>query len=401
MTLSDALAPGASPTSPVRRKRVLLGQLLANGDCLYATTVARQIKTDDPNCHLTWAISSRCRQVLRNNPHVDAVWEWNLERRGELRDHWSHAVQLWEDLKREAYAARDRGEFDEIYLTQIDYSHIEDYDGTIRSFILGGYSGPITVPVNPVVRLEEDEVARVAAFVDSHPVVRHCAHVILFEYAPKSGQSFVTPAYALEVSRALVASRPDVCVLLSANLSLDTGNERIIDAHTLSFRENAELTKHCTLLVGSSSGISWLSTSDWAKSLPMVQLLKSTAFTPNSFIHDHERQGLPTDHILEMIDCPASRLVDCLLTIFNEGFPAARGRFHERISLKTTYAEMLRILLGQKRYRAAARYVFNNLRRDWPARGLLFYPIFVALHFWTCSLKRATLRLLGSPSPLL
>src|SRR5512138_3038540 len=43
------------------QRRVLLGQLEANGDCVYATTVARQIKTDNPDCHLTWAIGSRCR----------------------------------------------------------------------------------------------------------------------------------------------------------------------------------------------------------------------------------------------------------------------------------------------------------------------------------------------------
>jgi hypothetical protein len=29
---------------PARDRRVLLGQLAANGDCVYATTVARQIK---------------------------------------------------------------------------------------------------------------------------------------------------------------------------------------------------------------------------------------------------------------------------------------------------------------------------------------------------------------------
>ena len=30
-----------------RRKRILLGQLAARGDCLYATAIARQIKADN------------------------------------------------------------------------------------------------------------------------------------------------------------------------------------------------------------------------------------------------------------------------------------------------------------------------------------------------------------------
>ena len=37
--------------------KVSLVQLDANGDCLYATTIARQIKQDYPGCHLTWWIS--------------------------------------------------------------------------------------------------------------------------------------------------------------------------------------------------------------------------------------------------------------------------------------------------------------------------------------------------------
>ncbi len=56
-------------------RRILLGQLANWGDCLLATTVARQIKEDEPTAHLTWAIGSICRPLLWGNPHVDAVWE--------------------------------------------------------------------------------------------------------------------------------------------------------------------------------------------------------------------------------------------------------------------------------------------------------------------------------------
>jgi hypothetical protein len=52
---------------------ILLVQLYANGDCLYATTLARQIKHDYPGCHLTWAISPSCKSIIDLNPYVDAV----------------------------------------------------------------------------------------------------------------------------------------------------------------------------------------------------------------------------------------------------------------------------------------------------------------------------------------
>ena len=38
-------------------KKIILVQLYSNGDCLYATAVARQIKQDFPGSHLTWAIA--------------------------------------------------------------------------------------------------------------------------------------------------------------------------------------------------------------------------------------------------------------------------------------------------------------------------------------------------------
>ena len=45
-------------------KNILLVQLFSNGDCLYATTIARQIKQDYPGCKLTWAIASFCKDII-------------------------------------------------------------------------------------------------------------------------------------------------------------------------------------------------------------------------------------------------------------------------------------------------------------------------------------------------
>lgn len=53
--------------------KILLVQLYSNGDCLYATAVARQIKQDHPDAHLTWAIADFCKQIIHANPYVDDV----------------------------------------------------------------------------------------------------------------------------------------------------------------------------------------------------------------------------------------------------------------------------------------------------------------------------------------
>ncbi|MEO6330401.1 MAG: hypothetical protein ABIO55_15810 [Ginsengibacter sp.] len=60
----------------MKREKILLAHLNSRGDCLYSTVIARQIKElDFKDCHLTWAISSRCKEVITLNPYVDAVWE--------------------------------------------------------------------------------------------------------------------------------------------------------------------------------------------------------------------------------------------------------------------------------------------------------------------------------------
>ena len=60
-------------------QKILLVQLFSNGDCLYATTVARQIKKDFPNCHLTWAIANFCKAIIFNNPYIDEIREVTQE----------------------------------------------------------------------------------------------------------------------------------------------------------------------------------------------------------------------------------------------------------------------------------------------------------------------------------
>jgi ADP-heptose:LPS heptosyltransferase len=302
------------------RKKILLGQLGSNGDCLYATTVARQIKHDYPTCHLTWAIGSMYRSILDGNPYIDQVWEIPLTEHANI-------VNAWHILESEARRRKKRGDFDEVFITQIEPARC---DGTIRSSTFSGYPRPITVPVSPVLRLSETEVDNVRRFAEAHRLSDR-GNVILFECSPKSGQSFVTPDFAVEVAEKIIDKFPDTCIILSANVSIRSINERIIDGNVLSLRENAELTKYCSLLIGGSSGITWISTSDWAKPLPMIQLINPDALWFASVAYDHEYWNLPTDFLIEMKPCPPEKIFKCFDSIINQGFQAAKIQFNERI----------------------------------------------------------------------
>ncbi len=303
---------------------ILLLHLVANGDCLMATTIARQIKHDYPGCRLTWAISFKCRQVVDNNPDVDAVWEvaYGAEE--------SPAGGVWRRIRREAEARRARGEFDLVFYTQIYPDNVSKYDGTTRPSTFRCYPHPITVPVAPVVRLREQEIERVRRFAEERGLPRHRV-VILLECAPGSGQSALNLPKGIELAGRIVAAREDAVVIVSTHLPFQPRHPRVIDGSCLSFRENAALSHFCTLLVGCSSGITWLLTSEAAKPLPTVQFLNRQAMASSfaSVAYDFAHWGLATDAILEndgeTVDAMMAVVLDALAD-----FGAARERHHRQ-----------------------------------------------------------------------
>lgn len=355
-SLSKPSEPKASGDSEPKRMRILLGQLGSNGDCLYATAIARQIKHDYPGCHLIWAIGSMYRQILDGNPDVDEIWEIPLMNSTDMFD-------TWQRFEEEALERKKKGDFDEIFLTQIAPNNLHNYDGTVRSSIFRAYPRPLSVPVSPVVRLLPPEIEKVRSFVQAHNIL-NVKNVILFECSFKSGQSFVNPEFALKVAEKVVNNFSDVCIILSSNEPIISNNKRIIDGSVISFRENAELTKYCSLLIGCSSGISWLCTSDWAKPLMMIQLLKKETSVYASFVHDYEYYGLDTNSIIEMTDCSPEKLFQCVFTTLTEGFDTARCAFHEEIPLTFNfYSNFIYNLLSRHQYLKIAGSLFNTVNR--------------------------------------
>jgi hypothetical protein len=302
-------------------KRFLIGQLASFGDCVYATTVAKQIKNDYPGCHITWAVASKYKSILELNPHIDEVWEIPLVNNDYYNVGWTNFEQEAEKRKRE-------GVYDELIFTQLAKQHWQRYDGTIRSSTLSGYKKPITVPVDPVIRLSEKEIANVAGFANSSNLKRF-REVILFEYSPGSGQSFVTEDIALQIVSNIVSLHKDVCFVMSGPKKWSNTDLQIIDASELTFRENAELTKYCSLLVGCSSGITWLSTSDWAKKLKTVQLLNKEYQFFAGVKYDLEYWKISTEGVIEITLNDVNHITKCLNGILDNDFKATKEVFDE------------------------------------------------------------------------
>jgi hypothetical protein len=339
------------------RKKILLGQLGRRGDCLFATTVARQIKHDYPDSHLTWAISTMCRSVIEGNPHVDQIWEISQNPN-------ENPIEVWNQFLAEVAIRENSGEFDEIFLTQVPPGNFHNYDGTSRSSLFRGYPRPITVPIEPVVRLSETEVTNVKNFIELNSISSN-DKVILFECASTSGQSFVTPEFALATARIVGKSLPDIKFILASNLRLDNKTQNVIDGSTLSFMENAELTKYCTLLLGCSSGISWLATSDWANPLPKIQLLSKSTHMYASMMHDAKYFGLPTEQIMEMQDCTPELLGECIVMCLRKSFAAAKSKYHLDIPINYYFyfMQLYGELLAKDNFAAAVKAIISAIDR--------------------------------------
>jgi hypothetical protein len=307
------------------QENILLVHLVANGDCLMATTIARQIKKDFPGCRLTWAISYKCRQIIDNNPDVDDVWEIVY---GDGESPTSRGG-VWARVKCEAERRRAAGEFDHIFYTQIYPDNLDNYDGTTRSSTFRNYPRPVTVPVSPVIRLRDQEVKKVGQFASQNKL-RLFQQVVLLECTPGSGQSTLSQKKGIAVALNLVSKRSDTAVIISTHIPFESPHPQIIDGSCLSLRENVELSKYCTLFVGCSSGITWLLTSDSAKHLPMVLFLNpdvmGAAFA--SVAYDFAHWGLPTQHVIENGIGDVEGMTKIVLAAL-EDFTSARSCYHE------------------------------------------------------------------------
>lgn len=351
--------------------RILLVQLYSNGDCLYATAVARQIKQDFPGCHLTWAVAGFCKNIIAHNPDVDEL----MEVTSVPKDN----AAAFRKFTKAIAARKAAGEWQEVFITHILGNNLAWYDGCIRSNVLRGYQRPITVSLQPTLRLYPEEVDAAAQFAIEHRLAGY-TQVVLFEFAPQSGQSRITKTFALEVAGALTQV-PGTAVILSSALKIEKPGPGIIDGSRLSFRETAALTHYCTLLLGASSGITWISTSTAAKQLPMVQLLNPDALWPNPISRDFERFNIPGE-VIELIDFDQQRVVNCVTqALFN--FSLAKTNWNQPIPLhfKTTH-RIIYNLLCYGQFKAIAnhirvnREVYGNNRAFYRAvlMGFLRFP---------------------------
>ncbi|MFZ4056831.1 MAG: glycosyltransferase family 9 protein [Ferruginibacter sp.] len=303
--------------------KILLVHLFSNGDCLYATTIAQQIKKDFPGCTLTWAVASFCTSILHNNPFVDHILE--------VKDITKHDTPAFRRLQKKFLAEKASGIYDEVFITHNSLGTNQAfYDGSTRSTIYRAYPHPITVPIQGVLKLTDNEKNKAEQFAIEKQLNNY-QQVILFEYAPMSGQSLITKEMALAIAEGLVSTTGTAVILSSAN-KVQHANPAIVDGSSLSLRETAALTHYCTFLLGTSSGITWISTTTDAKQLPMVQLYHPGARFENPVSRDFTRFGLSTNGLIEIIEFEVPYIIECVKAAL-QNFEQAKTQYNRAIPL--------------------------------------------------------------------
>jgi len=246
--------------------RILLIQLASNGDCLFVTAIARQIKEiDHPGCHLSWLIGSKYAPVLSGNKYVDEIIQIPLT---EVTDIENQRNKIDEHIKN-----IDR-KFDRIFITDFVPANKKNVFGPIRSILFRNYPHRIKGNPQPVICLTDTEKNNVELFCKKNEITDNTIN-ILFECEPLSQQSPMNFERSRLLAEYISGQNPNIKFILSSNRVFKSTNSKIIDGSVITWRENAELANHCQLLIGCSSGISWLCTSSWTKPIKTIQVINS------------------------------------------------------------------------------------------------------------------------------
>lgn len=308
---------------------ILLVQLGSNGDCLFVTSIAKQIKEIDyPGCTLTWMIGSNCSHIIENNHFIDEKIIIPIK---DINDLWFKRNNINDLIQKETTTYN----FDKIFITDFTIENAKLRFGTTRSTLFRCYNHKITISPEPQIFLINQEIENVYNFCKKNLIIKG-ENNILFECSPQSGQSNISFEKAIKISEFILSKINDVKIILSSNIKFTHPNKNIIDASVLSIRENAELVNYCNLMIGCSSGLTWLATSNWPKKIQMIQLISphfKNGIIPASVKTDFEYLGLSLSSIIELYDPNDMLISECIVSVYQNGFNFSRKLF-DQYSLK-------------------------------------------------------------------
>jgi hypothetical protein len=337
--------------------RVLICLQGNNGDCLHGALLARQIKHDTPDAHITYVTATGRAGLHANNPNIDEVWPVEPKPGVNFID-----MTIFTEI--EAMRRHARGEFDRLYLSQIWPNNLQNYDGSCRPSVLRSYGLPITVPIENIINFTDAELDH-AAYLIMNSNFFDYEHRILFECQSLSGASYMTPDLAQTVAGIVYDELPNTAIMLISPQDLELKHPNTKHAKLNSLREVAALTRAATLFVGAGSGCTVIASSPPSQPLPMILCLSAApGGAYSSFAHDFAYWGMPNDHILETTNESPVAIAAAIVEACQNGIGPARQAFHEVIPVNIdNYKSLVETLSMTHRYIDMARSVMNVAER--------------------------------------
>jgi hypothetical protein len=341
----------------MNKEKILLVQLFSNGDCLFVTTIARQIKINYPDCELTWQVSSKCKSMLLHNPDVDLIEEV------EISDATQNRL-VFDSVVTDAMLKKQEGIYDRIIIPQLLGSNMKFYDGIVCTSLYRASGLKITVDTKPVLILTDVEKQTAAEFAQKNNLCVY-KNIVLFECAPQTNQLLLTDEIILDYCLRIISNK-NTCVILSAPKAYNFLQQHILDGNTLSIRETVALTHHCTHLLGCSSGISWAATSNEAKLLPTIQILAPDAYYFNPLSLTFRKLNRSTENLLELIEFNNEKIQIVFKDIFQVGFQEAKEKHHQQVKIQF---KLFRGIIHQFLLEGKFSEIVTFVRVNWKEHG--------------------------------
>ncbi len=285
-----------------KQSKILIVLLFSNGDCLLSEPVLSNIKKKYPNAHITWNVASFSKNFLLNNPNIDSLIEVNEVAKYDIVSYRKYKLKIEHQIKNKLW--------DKVYFLQLTDTNQANYDGCIRSMLYNSYGENMETSVVPQIYLTKEESDKALAFVNKYNL-NHFENIVLFEFAPQSGQLVMSAMDAIEIANKITTQNNNVAVIMSSSSKLDINNRNIIDGSELGIRETGALLKYCHLLLGCSSGLSWMATSNIGNNIPLIQIINPKALWVNPMSRDFEWFQI-NQPIKELYEFNINLIVECV-----------------------------------------------------------------------------------------
>ena len=242
------------------KNKIILVNMGAYGDILNTTPIAKHHKIVDPECEIVWVTREKYKSAIKNNKFIDKILI--VEEKNENIDNVRLTYEYIQFFKQKNINAK----FVAPYSTLFNKKPLPPARSTLLNIVQHETSGieDFACDFIPNVFLSEEEKSEAQTFFNK----LHGDKKIVLEYENFSEQSPFNEKYFLALCESI--NNKNIDLIFTGKRLPHYFTNKISDKYNInfyfydgSFMSNAELYNLCDAFVGTSSGITCLTHSDY------------------------------------------------------------------------------------------------------------------------------------------